>query len=285
MLRSTIDLMPGMSMQLLAADASIAQAKMDPPEMMASMLVKPDRPIDRPRTRRQAVYEIDIPRRAGDDADMTVIRSFGAQRVEWIEDGLARVTVDLDDPVVDERDMPGEAELAASVMIDSKDPRVLALVDQALGDAGDAMAAGDKAERLRRFVIDYVQTKDFGVGQATATEVAQTRQGDCTEHAVLLAAMLRASGIPARTVIGMVYVDRFAGQRGVFGYHMWNQAWLDGRWVDLDATLGPDTPFDAAHIAFAPANLGEQELYTDLARVAPLMGGLTIRVVSVDGVR
>ena len=38
--------------------------------------------------------------------------------------------------------------------------------------------------------------KDLSVGFATAADVARTAQGDCTEHAVLLAALLRASDIP-----------------------------------------------------------------------------------------
>ena len=41
---------------------------------------------------------------------------------------------------------------------------------------------------------------------ATAAEVARSREGDCTEHAVLLAALARARGIPARVAMGLVYV-------------------------------------------------------------------------------
>ena len=44
---------------------------------------------------------------------------------------------------------------------------------------------------------------------------------------VLLAAMLRAAEIPSRVAVGVIYVERFAGERDVFGYHMWTQALID----------------------------------------------------------
>ena len=89
-------------------------------------------------------------------------------------------------------------------------------------------------------------------------EGARAAEGDCTEHATLLCAMLRADGIPARVGSGLIYADRFAGEEEIFGYHMWTQALLeiDGqeRWVDLDPTL-PSRAFDATHIAVATSSL------------------------------
>ena len=73
--------------------------------------------------------------------------------------------------------------------------------------------------------------------------MAESREGDCTEHAVLLAALARACGIPARVAIGLVYVD----QAGGFGYHMWTEMYLSGHWIPLDATLGQGG-IGAAHL-------------------------------------
>ena len=39
---------------------------------------------------------------------------------------------------------------------------------------------------------------------------ARTRSGDCSEHAVLLTALLRARGIPARVSHGLVYLEQRA---------------------------------------------------------------------------
>jgi hypothetical protein len=91
-----------------------------------------------------------------------------------------------------------------------------------------------------------VRKKDLTVGYATAAEVATARQGDCTEHAVLAAAMCRAAGIPAQVVTGLAYVGEFAGRKNVFVPHAWFRAWIGGQWIDYDAAL---RRFDAGHIA------------------------------------
>ena len=68
----------------------------------------------------------------------------------------------------------------------------------------------------------------------TASDVARSHSGDCKAHAVYLAALARARGIPARVAVGLVYSDRLAA----FGYHMWTEVYIDGRWIPLDGTLG-----------------------------------------------
>ena len=78
---------------------------------------------------------------------------------------------------------------------------------------------------------------DFTQAMATADHVAKTLSGDCTEYAMLGAAMCRAVGVPSRTVLGLVYAtDR--GGKPVMAYHMWFEVYADGQWVPLDATLG-----------------------------------------------
>ncbi len=74
------------------------------------------------------------------------------------------------------------------------------------------------------------------------------RSGDCTEFSVLLAALARSRGIPARIAVGFAYSDRFSGKKDVFSPHTWVQAWTGKRWVSYDAGLGE---FDATHIAVA----------------------------------
>jgi hypothetical protein len=121
--------------------------------------------------------------------------------------------------------------------------------------------------------------KNLATGFASAGEVAVTLSGDCTEHAVLLTALLRAAGIPARVVSGLLYVESFAGERDVFGYHMWTQAWIEGRWVDLDAMGAGD--FDATHIALATSPLDDQEDFLQVSTsLAPWMGALSIEVLA-----
>src|SRR5262249_13057871 len=149
------------------------------------------------------------------------------------------------------------AYLASTSMLKSDDPRIKALVEEATKNAGPGKPT--RAEAMRAFVHRYITTKDLDVGFASASEVARTRHGDCTEHGALLAAMLRADGIPARVVSGLVYVEQEDG-KGIFGYHMWAQALLEKNgnptWMDLDGTL-PIGAFDATHIALATSALAE----------------------------
>ena len=133
--------------------------------------------------------------------------------------------------------------------------------------------------RLREFVSREIANKDLSVGFATASEVIRTKQGDCSEHGVLLAAMLRGAGVPSRVVSGMIYVDQFLDQQNIFGYHMWAQAWIDGKWVDMDATT-PNTVFDAAHIAMVASDTDDGNTMNDLVKLAPLIGRLKINVIS-----
>lgn len=81
-----------------------------------------------------------------------------------------------------------------------------------------------------------------------ASTAWQTRSGDCTEFAVLLAATARARGIPARLAYGVAYSSRFTGQSHVFSPHVWVQAWNGQRWTSYDAGLAG---FDTGHIALA----------------------------------
>jgi transglutaminase-like putative cysteine protease len=173
---------------------------------------------------------------------------------------------------------PGPEYLKASPALDSEDPKVKQLLERAMRGAPSKLTAAEKGERLRQFVHRFIKRKDLSVGMATASEVARTAQGDCTEHAVLLAALLRAAEIPSRTVAGLIYVDEFLGRSAVFGYHMWAEAWIGGRWVDLDATLD-DVPFDAAHIALDMSAMNDPLMSNDLVKLSALIGRVRVHVV------
>ena len=111
---------------------------------------------------------------------------------------------------------------------------------------------------------------------ATASEVAESLSGDCTEHAVLLAAMLRARQIPSRVVVGLVYAEKLEA----FGGHMWTEAYLDGHWLPLDATLGMGG-IGSGHLKVADSSLLDNAP-TPVAALLPTMhlwGGTKIEVV------
>jgi hypothetical protein len=99
-----------------------------------------------------------------------------------------------------------------------------------------------------------------------AVQVLETLRGDCNEHTVLYVAMARALGLPARTAVGLVYVN------GSFFYHAWPEVWLD-EWVAVDPTFG-QYPADASHIRFVIGGLAQQ------VEIVRLIGNLGIEVLS-----
>lgn len=64
--------------------------------------------------------------------------------------------------------------------------------------------------------------------------VLAEKKGICFDYSALFASMLRAQNIPVRLVIGYVQPDNI--------YHAWNQVYLNGEWVWMDSTFGPDAP-------------------------------------------
>ncbi len=259
-----------MTMTLASRDEVLVEG--EPPELLVQTFLYPDKPIERPRETTRAVYRIHV-----EDGPVPELPSVGNQRVERLEDGV-RVSVELgSSPRLGTAEQPVvEPLLRPSAYLAHRDPALRRLVTEATRGAGKDAAA--RAEAIRAFVHGYLTEKDLGSVLATASEVAASRSGDCTEHSVLTTALLRGDGIPARVVTGLVYVDRFVGQSRFFGYHMWSQAWIDGRWVDLDATLA--VPFDAAHITLGTASLNDGEApLADLAQFATLVGRARIEVL------
>lgn len=210
----------------------------------------------------------------------------GHQAVLSNDASVWRITVSADAPaaalVLPPQSLPLEeraACLAPSVLIDSDDEHVRRATTKTLEDAPKDNVA-HRAELLRRSTYAVIRRKDLASAFASASDAIVSRAGDCTEHAVLLAAMLRADGIPSRVACGMVSAESFAGERNVFAWHMWTQAWIDGRWVDLDATL-PDRAFHPGHVLCATTPLSGGALDPAIANLAALIGGLRVEVVDV----
>jgi hypothetical protein len=286
-IKSTLQLLPGVEFTILRADKQLALSAVEPTEMIANTLVTPNQPIEKPRETSLGIYRLSLK----DGKPLPDLPVQVHQRVIPGEDGRsADVHVDLNarhlgKPSIDE-------SLQASVFIDHEDEQIRIATREAIAHLRQALESTKVgsdaiAKGLRDWVHSNIESKNLSVGFATASDVIRTRQGDCTEHAVLLAAMLRSAKIPARCVSGLVYADQFAGMQGVFGYHMWTQAWLQPegesapRWVDLDATLPNGVAFDATHIALSVSNLNEPGFSSDVAVLQPLLGNLKIEVLEI----
>ncbi|MCA9291552.1 MAG: transglutaminase domain-containing protein, partial [Phycisphaerales bacterium] len=234
----------------LVTEADALQKADKAPELMVSTFVRPSRAIERPLKATTATYVLRVT-----DGALPDLPSAGAQRVSPREDGALVLTVDVNDMQrASGEDEANEAYRESSAMANTEDPQIVKLAARGVRKAKDDSPLA-KAEALRAFVHRYINKKDLGTAFASASETAQTRSGDCSEHGVLLCALLRAQGIPSRVASGLVYADAFAGSESIFGWHMWTQALVDGRWVDLDATLPVN--YTAGHILTGTSSLDE----------------------------
>ena len=152
--------------------------------------------------------------------------------------------------------------LEAQPLIQSDDPRIQDEARKAVGrwqrDAREV--AGILTRR-----VDRMLAKSVTFSIPSALQVLDSRQGDCNEHTVLYVALARSLGLPARTAVGLVYLN------GSFFYHAWPEVWL-GEWVAVDPTFG-QYPADAAHIRFVVGGLAQQ------VEIIRLIGRLNIEVL------
>jgi hypothetical protein len=167
-------------------------------------------------------------------------------------------------PVADVK--KGDAEeiaefLQPSPFIQSDDPLIRKQVKEIIS-LRDSDAV--KAKKIVDWLYRRIEKRPV-LSVPNASETLENRVGDCNEHAVLLAAMARAAGIPAQIEVGLVY------QRGRFYYHAWNVLYL-GEWITADATLGK-MPADVTHIRLVRGGADRQ---TDLMGV---IGKLKLEIV------
>ncbi len=238
-----------------------AMAKADVAELdlLSSMSVKVQPPLLNAHHTKLVRYRVHL-----DGADPAIVFATGpSQSIKSIDAHTAEVTVYAIRPGTEAgnpaapADPPSPDDLSPNSFIQSDNATIVA----------DARAAADGetdpwqvAVALERYVNREVKTKDFSQAFASAAEVAKSREGDCTEHAVFLAALARARGIPARVAIGLVYMDRAAA----FGYHMWTEVYIDKRWIPIDGTLALGG-IGAAHLKIANSSLKSASAYTRLS--------------------
>jgi transglutaminase-like putative cysteine protease len=161
-----------------------------------------------------------------------------------------RITVLAAPPAGSNRNIRVDRQyLAGSRYLQTTDPAVMMHADQAARGITDPAQI---AVAMEKYVHDQIRKKDFSTALGSAAEVAKSLKGDCTEHAVLLAAMLRVRNIPSRIVVGLVYIEPLAA----FGGHMWTEALLGDHWAPLDATLGLGGA-GADHIALAESSFAD----------------------------
>ncbi|MBS0375046.1 MAG: transglutaminase domain-containing protein [Proteobacteria bacterium] len=158
-------------------------------------------------------------------------------------------------------------EVAPNMILQSDDPAVQevarSLRDPRLGPYAQARRLQDWVSTQLRF--------EPGLAIVPASEAVRDRRGSCVAYAVLLASLARALDIPARVVLGYVYVA------GVFGGHAWVEVRAGDRWIPLDAAVPRAGPADAARLAIV-RHQGEQGGASGAAELARVFGNESIRV-------
>jgi hypothetical protein len=131
---------------------------------------------------------------------------------------------------------------------------------------------------LEALVDRTIRTKSLQHGFAGVGEVLDSGAGDCTEHALLLAALLRRRGVPARLAYGFLLTEA-----GFIG-HAWTEVLADGGWFWLDPSFPGGRPyaFKLRLGVIDPAQPVWGQIGVSLLAVA---GGVRAEVLEADGAR
>ena len=149
------------------------------------------------------------------------------------------VVLDLQRAPVISTDVPEAPK--PSFVVDYDTAAVARLAEDLLARHGAAPTDAQLVAFLRE-TVEPASTRGFDI----ASQVATHRSGDCTEHAVLFAALARSFGLPTRVVIGTVFVA--AEERVAAFGHAWNELHRGGVWTLVDAT-----PLEGARpVAYVP---------------------------------
>ena len=130
--------------------------------------------------------------------------------------------------------------------IQSDNQKILTLAQEIVGNHAAPL---EKVQKLVQWVYKNIEKRPV-LSLPDALSTLDNRVGDCNEHAVLLAALARAAGIPCRVEAGLVYL------KGRFYYHAWNLVYL-GRWITVDAVYD-QVPADVSHIRFVTGSHSQQ---------------------------
>ena len=270
-LKTHTDMLGGITTYQVTKEVAQARPSVFAKDFGLATLIRPQKRIPNPYRTTEVVYRIEL---NGEDPK-EIFPQDQLQRLTMGSNGEVLLTVRWSDvpPELPSSNPKVDPEyLRSNNYLQTDHPKVISAAQQAVGDATDPWK---KAQRIESWVYEHMTEKNFSVGFATAAEVAENLEGDCTEHGVLLAAMARAVGIPSRVVVGLIYADRL----GAFGYHMWAEVFVAGRWVPLDGTLGLGHA-SPAHIKLAAHSMDGVDAMAAFLPVALVLDRLKIEVVS-----
>jgi transglutaminase-like putative cysteine protease len=246
----------GISLERTTRDEALRPPEADrTADLIQLAAITPDRPIDSPETRPWLQVEIlGLP---------SGYPSLAGGRQYW--DGR-RLSIKREDgpdtaaTVVEPG--PQAADLAPAPLIESDHVKIRHLA-KTLAAPGDPPRT--RVKKIMAWLAAHIERRPV-VSVPSALVTLEQGRGDCNEHAVLFAALARASGIAAQVEAGIVYL------KGRFYYHAWNRVYLD-KWVTVDALFG-QLPADVTHIRLARGSTADQ------LNLLGVLGRLKIKVLT-----
>lgn len=254
----------GMKLEMIRSDRESAGHRDPLTDLFAATVVDAPRPLSLDERNGDLSYILEL-------GDAKVARGIPRGEQNLVQSGTQwQLQIDMPPLAAAKSKTLLEAKaLQASAWVQSDAPEIIAFAKKSVRESVDPRT---RMLRLQDAVAERINKKNLRIGYASALEAWRMREGDCTEHALLLAAGGRALGIPTRVAVGLAYVDQFAGRKQAFVPHAWAQAWIDGRWASFDAALGG---FDSGHIALAVGSGDPATFYGSIN----LLGNLKIKEI------
>lgn len=275
--------MAGFNMVMTRSTRDKALKQFEPPEFFVDTLIDVDKEINRD-TANKITYTLRV---KGDDQQIPPLPTTAMQTPGERTKQRASVTVQrvdhealLSAKPIDPGNVPAELReyLISTPTLNIKDDAIIKMANEAGGNESNPYKLADK---LRVYVSRIIREKNLNVGFATASEVCRKREGDCTEHGVLLAALGRVHNLPSRVVVGIAYVPNFAGRRHVFGFHMWTQFYIAGQWIDFDAAL-QESDCNPGRIVLATSSLNDLGVGEIAFAIVDIITGLSIDIEKIE---
>ena len=152
--------------------------------------------------------------------------------------------------------------LPATTLMPTSDPMLQRMAVQ--GTVGKSRPL-DICLSLEKYVSSTLAFRPFSTNLLPADVVAKHKKGDCTEHAILLATLMKVRGIPARIVSGLILT---AGRPGFSG-HVWVEAKIQENWYPFDSMSAISSK--QVRVKLADSNLNESSQNSGLSLFTPIL--------------
>ena len=257
-------------------------------------------PVDKTLTDLDSIDQISYKMTVSDDSAANLFLQDERQKITQLNSNIVYLKINSQKPETQNYVYPIEKKGFEEYL--KSGPFIMPHSDKISGIA-KTLSAGETdayviSKKMENWVYNNITNKNYSLNFANAVQVLETKSGDCTEHAVLLASLLRAAGIPSKVVVGLIYTDI---PQSSFGYHMWTKAYigenelskekqsssfntpaLQNKWIDLDATLTYKN-FVPTHIAMAETSLNNLSDRADLLiNVLKSFSSIKIEILNAD---